>query len=152
MSNTKLRTEFRMPFFLAWILTFVFLYGLSYTWHGVILNDLSRVTYPTNVFLLMVGAVYFCISFVITFLAQVLPFEKKMHIKGLMVGAPLGLFIYLIAFVFGISFYSNPTLVHVLFDLAWQTFEGAIGGIVSGSLLSFFAMVAKDIRKSKINS
>lgn len=152
MDNTKLKLELKMPFFMAWIFTFVFLYALSYLWHGVILNDLSRISYPKNFFLILVAAVYFCISFALTFLAQVLPFDQKLHIKGLIVGAPVGLFIYLIAFVFGISFYSNPTLAHILFDLGWQVFEGAIGGIIAGGLLSFFGFIASERKKSKASN
>ena len=152
MNNSKLKLEFRMPFFLAWIFTFVILYALSYLWHGVILNDLSRISYPKNVFLLLVALVYFCISFALTFLTQVLPFDYKLHFKGLLVGAPMGMFIYLIAFVFGISFYTNPTLAHILLDLGWQVFEGALGGIIAGGLLSFFGMIAKDMKKAKVSS
>lgn len=152
MNNTKLKLELKMPFFLAWIFTFAFLYALSYVWHGVILNDLSRVSIPKNVFLLLVAAVYFCISFALTFLAQILPMDKKSHVKGLIVGAPMGLFIYLVAFVFGISFYSNPTFAHILFDLGWQIFEGGIGGVVAGGLLSFFTFIATENKKSRISS
>lgn len=148
MSNSKIKLQLGMPFFMAWIITFIFLYGLSYTWHGLILNDLSRVTYPKDTFLLLVAVVYFCISFALTFIAQVLPFNTKMHLKGLAVGAPLGMFIYLVAFVFGISFYSNPTLAHILFDLGWQVFEESIGGMFAGGLLSFFTFVAKENKKS----
>lgn len=81
-----------------------------------------------------------------------LPFDYKLHIKGLLVGASMGMFIYLIAFVFGISFYANPTLAHILLDLGWQVFEGAIGGLIAGGLLSFFGMIAKDMKKSKVSS
>ncbi len=137
-----------MPFFTAWILTFVFLYGLSYTWHGIILNDLSRVSYPKDTFLLLVALVYFCISFGLTFLVQVLPFGEKLSVKGLAVGAPMGTFIYLVAFVFGISFYSNPTMAHVAFDLGWQIFEEAIGGFVAGGLVSLFTFIAKERKKA----
>ena len=152
MSNTKFKLELKMPFFMAWIVTFIILYALSYTWHGVILNDLSRVSYPKSVFLFLIAAVYFCVSFVLTLLAKVLPFDYKLHIKGLLVGASMGMFIYLIAFVFGISFYANPTLAHILLDLGWQVFEGAIGGLIAGGLLSFFGMIAKDMKKSKVSS
>ena len=129
-------------FFLSWILTFVFLYGISYLWHGVLLNDLSRVTYSIDFFLFLVGIVYFVISFVLTFLIHFLEqFGKNKVRRGLMIGMPMGIFIYLITFVFGISFYSNPTLNHILFDLSWQVIEQAIGGVVAGGLLSITAGV-----------
>ena len=72
------------------------------------------------------------------FLAQ---FGKNKVRRGLMIGMPMGIFIYLITFIFGISFYSNPTLNHILFDLSWQVIEQAIGGAVAGGLLSITAGV-----------
>ena len=129
-------------FFLSWILTFVFLYGISYLWHGVLLNDLSRVNYSINFFLLLLAIVYFAISFVLTFLIHFLAqFGKNKVRRGLMIGMPMGIFIYLITFVFGISFYSNPTLNHILFDLSWQVIEQGLGGAVAGGLLSITAGV-----------
>lgn len=129
-------------FFLSWILTFVFLYGISYLWHGLLLNDLSRVNYSINFFLLLLAIVYFAISFVLTFLIHFLAqFGKNKVRRGLMIGMPMGIFIYLITFIFGISFYSNPTLNHILFDLSWQVIEQAIGGAVAGGLLSITAGV-----------
>jgi len=129
-------------FFLSWILTFVFLYGISYLWHGVLLNDLSRVNYSIDFFLLLVAIVYFVISFVLTFLIHFLEqFGKNKVRRGLMIGMPMGIFIYLITFVFGISFYSNPTLNHILFDLSWQVIEQALGGVVAGGLLSIATAV-----------
>ena len=130
-------------FFLSWILTFVFLYGISYLWHGVLLNDLSRVNYSIDFFLLLVAIVYFVISFVLTFLIHFLEqFGKNKVRRGLMIGMPMGIFIYLITFVFGISFYSNPTLNHILFDLSWQVIEQALGGVVAGRLL----IIANSVR------
>ncbi len=130
-------------FFLSWILTFVFLYGISYLWHGVLLNDLSRVNYSIHFFLLLLAIVYFVISFVLTFLIHFLEqFGKNKVRRGLMIGMPMGIFIYLITFVFGISFYSNPKLNHILFDLSWQVIEQALGGVVAGRLL----IIANSVR------
>ena len=129
-------------FFLSWILTFVFLYGISYLWHGVLLNDLSRVNYSINFFLLLLAIVYFAISFVLNLLIHFLEkFCKNKVRRGLMIGMPMVIFIYLITFVFGISFYSNPTLNHILFDLSWQVIEQGLGGAVAGGLLSITAGV-----------
>lgn len=43
----------------------------------------------------------------------------------------LGFFIYLIAFVFGISFKGSGT-EHIVVDFAWQMIEQGIGGGVIG--------------------
>jgi hypothetical protein len=124
-------------FFAAWIITFVVLYALSYTWHGIFLNDLSRVSYPINFFLFFTAVVYFIIAFILTFLTHFLHSLGKNKVKrGILIGMPMGLFIYLIAFVFGISFYSNPTLAHIAFDACWQVIEQGIGGLVVGAVLS----------------
>mgnify|MGYP000882955038 CR=1 FL=1 len=129
-------------FFIPWIITFVFLYGISYLWHGVVLNDLSRVTYSLNLFLFFVAIIYFVIAFMLTFLTHFLvQFGKNTVRRGLLIGMPMGIFIYLIAFVFGISFYTNPTLSHILFDLCWQVVEQSLGGVVAGGLLSITAVL-----------
>lgn len=139
----KHRIGVDMGFFISWLITFIYLYGVSYTWHGVLLNDLSRVTYPIEMFLLFIAVVYFVISFGINLLILLFPYIQSKGLRGLVVGAPIGAFIYLIAFVFGISFYSNPTLTHILLDLTWQIIEQASAGFLAGSLLSFFAMAKK---------
>ena len=124
-------------FFAAWIISFLVLYAISYLWHGVFLNDLSRVTYPINFFLFFVAIVYFVIAFILTFLTQFLVQLGKNKVKrGIMIGLPMGLFIYLIAFVFGVSFYSNPTFAHIAFDACWQVIEQGFGGMVAGAILS----------------
>ena len=93
----------------------------------------------------MVAIVYFVISFMITFLTHFLvQFGKNKMRRGLMIGMPMGVFIYLIAFVFGISFYTNPTLNHILFDLSWQVIEQGLGGVVAGGLLSLSAAVSSN--------
>lgn len=113
------------------------LYAVSYTWHGIFLNDLSRVSYPKDFFLFFVAVVYFVIAFILTFLTHFLnQLVSNKSQRGALIGMPMGLFIYLIAFVFGISFYSNPSMKHILLDCSWQIIEQGIGGFVAGSILS----------------
>lgn len=143
MQNGKHKIGIDSGFFMSWLITFIFLYAISYTWHGVLLNDLSRVTYPIEMFLLFVAVVYFVVAFGLNLLILLFPYIENKALKGLTIGAAAGMFIYLIAFVFGISFYSNPTLSHILFDLSWQVVEQASAGFVAGGLLSMFAMAKK---------
>ncbi|MCB0482192.1 MAG: hypothetical protein KDC83_12210 [Flavobacteriales bacterium] len=143
MTARKHKIGINSGFFISWLITFIYLYALSYTWHGVILNDLNRVTYPIELFLLFVAIVYFVVSFGINLLILLFPYIESKALKGLVIGAPVGVFIYLIAFVFGISFYSNPTLSHILFDLAWQVVEQSSAGFLAGGLLGIFAMAKK---------
>lgn len=139
----KNKVKLKKGFFVAWIITFIFLYGISYLWHGILLNDLSRVSYSINVFLMIVAVVYFVVAFFLTFLTHFLTqFGKNEVRRGILVGMPMGLFIYLIAFVFGISFYSNPTLGHIVLDLSWQVVEQGLGGFVAGGILSISAVVS----------
>ncbi|MBD78701.1 MAG: hypothetical protein CL840_07265 [Crocinitomicaceae bacterium] len=139
----KDKPKLNRGFFISWIITFVFLYGVSYLWHGVLLNDLSRVNYSINLFLVFVAVIYFVIAFVLTFLTHFLiQFNKNKIKRGLFIGIPIGVFIYLVAFVFGISFYSDPTIDHIILDLTWQVVEQALGGIVAGVLLTISDMSA----------
>lgn len=133
----KNRLRLNSGFFISWIISFVFMYTISYLWHGVLLNDLRRVTYSLDFFLFLVAVVYFIVAFGLTLLTHLLTQLGKNKIKrGIMIGMPLGMFIYLIAFVFGVSFYTNPSISHILFDLSWQVIEQGLGGVVAGAVLS----------------
>lgn len=134
-------------FFIAWILTFFILYSTSYIWHGIILNDLSRISYPKDVFFLLIATFYFVLSLILVFLIQVLPLSMRKSYRGIVIGASLGVFIYLIAFVFGVSFYANPSLKHILFDVTWQVFEESFGGFLAGGLLMLMDLIFKPGRK-----
>lgn len=113
------------------------MYGISYAWHGMFLNDFSRITVDKQFFFLVTAVVYFVIAFAISFITYFVQFLKNNPVlRGLMVGAPVGLLIYLIAFVFGISFYTNPSLTHIAFDCSWQIVEQALGGVVVGFVYS----------------
>ena len=55
-------------FFISWLVCFIVMYGLSYTWHGIVLNDFIKISYPKDVFLLISGLIYFVIALLITVL------------------------------------------------------------------------------------
>ena len=63
-------------------------------------------------------------------------------------GIALGFFIYLIAFVFGISFKGSGT-EHVIVDFIWQMIEQGIGGGVIGFV---YAMAKRRDRIVKSDS
>jgi hypothetical protein len=117
-------------FFISWLVCFVVMYGLSYAWHGIVLNDFIKISYPKDVFLLIAGLVYFVIALLITVLTYMFKRIKDSFKYGAFIGAGAGILIYSIAFLFGISFNAviDPKLI--AFDLAWQTFEQGFGGLV----------------------
>ncbi|UTW61381.1 hypothetical protein KFE98_15360 [bacterium SCSIO 12741] len=144
-NSSDIRTRFKLDlsFFPAWLITFISTYAISYVWHGILLNDLTRIAYPKDLFLLMVAVVYFVISFVITFLIKVMTSPDKGVLRGIWIGGSVGAFIYLIAFVFGISFYANPSLEHILLDACWQVVEQSFGAIVAASVLTLATSMSK---------
>lgn len=119
-------------FFLSWLLCFIAMYGASYLWHGVVLNDFLKISYPQDVFLIIAGIVYFIIALVITILTYALKKIKDSFRYGIAVGAASGIFIYAVAFLLGISFNAVIDVKIIAFDLAWQTFEQGFGGLVCG--------------------
>ena len=51
---------------------------------------------------------------------------------GILVGGIMGISIYAITFVFGISFSAVIDLKHIAVDAGWQAFEQAVGGLICG--------------------
>jgi len=85
-----------------------------------------------DVFLVITASVYFVIALFITILTYVFKKIRNTFRYGILVGAVAGMFIYAVAFVLGIGF--NPVLdaKMIAFDLGWQTFEQAFGGLICG--------------------
>ncbi len=119
-------------FFISWIVSSIYMYGISFVWHGIILNDLARLTYTKNLFLLLAAIAYMGFGFALAVAINYININKTKISRGLIFGIPLGVFVYLIAFVFGISFNSRPNMMHVAMDLTWQVIEQGTGGLVAG--------------------
>lgn len=49
--------------------------------------------------------------------------------KGLLLGAILGFLVYLVAFIFGMSF-TDRKVMHILVDILWQMVEQGLGGLM----------------------
>lgn len=119
-------------FFLAWILSAIVMFLLSYLWHGVFLNDLQRLSYPKEIFLTGSIITYLILGFLVTKIYLMnfpKSIAKKPLIRGLISGALLGVCAYIVSLVIGVSFNSQLTLEYILFDLLWQTIEQTCGGI-----------------------
>lgn len=119
------------------------MFSLSYLWHGIILNDFERLTYPKTTFLTLSTLVYLGISLALTALNTFLDIKKKPIYKGIILGIVMGFFIYLVAFVLGISFNSTPKFEYIALDVSWQIFEQGIGGLACGFVFDYFAMREK---------
>lgn len=86
--------------------------------------------------------VYLVIGAVLTFLFTYMEFTGKKLMKRILLGGALGFFIYLIAFVLGVSFNSTQ-LEHVVVDFAWQMAEQAGGAAVVSFVFSVSALRAR---------
>jgi hypothetical protein len=118
-------------FFVAWGFSVLVMMVLSFLWHGVILNDFIHVPQPYALFYGLAVLAYILIGFVLTFVFTYLSMGIGIKMKGGLMGLALGFFIYLIAFVFGVSFKGSGT-EHVVVDFVWQMIEQGIGGGVVG--------------------
>jgi uncharacterized membrane protein len=126
-----------LKFFISWISCSIGMFGMSYLWHGVFLNDFIKISYPVDVFLTIAALVYLGIGLCITILTYVGKKVKDSFKYGMLVGAIAGVFIYAIAFLLGISFYTQVDMKIIVFDLSWQVFEQAFGGLVCGWFYRF---------------
>ncbi len=126
------RSKTSVSFYLSWIVSSLTMFCLSYAWHGLFLNDLLKINYPLDVFPLISGLVYPGIGFIITLVTFFAPRIKDSFKYGIAAGGAIGIFVYVIAFVVGISFYPKLSLTMVAVDVSWQCFEQGIGGLISG--------------------
>lgn len=117
---------------LSWMLCTIIMFSLSYLWHGVLLNDFLRVDYPKQVFLTLFALLYFIIGFIMTVGYYYFHRSRRPLRYGAALGACCGFVVFLVAFVLGITFSSNVTLLYALMDCGWQMFEQAVGGFTIG--------------------
>jgi hypothetical protein len=121
-----------LKFFISWLACSASMFLASYVWHGFVLNDFLKILYSLDVFLIISVLVYMGIGLFITILTFVGKKVKDSFRYGMLVGAIAGVFIYAVAFVFGISFYTIIDLKYIALDLGWQAFEQSFGGLVCG--------------------
>jgi len=120
-------------FLFSWILSAIFMFAISYIWHGLFLNDIKNLKYPMGIFLTSAAFVYLAIGFVLVKLFSsdmVITLIRHFFLRGLVVGAASGLLLYMIALVLGVTFTKSITLTSIIVDVPWQVFEQVVGGIV----------------------
>lgn len=121
----------RKRFFIAWGLSTLVMLTCSYVWHGVVLNDLIFIPRPVELFYGLAVLAYLVIGFALTFVYNYLSMGIGLRMKSGFMGVAMGFFIYLIAFVLGVSFGGEHSS-HIFVDFAWQMIEQGIGGGVIG--------------------
>ena len=121
-----------IKFFYSWIVCSVVMYVISYIWHAQILNDFIKIPYPLDVFLVLSMVVYLGIGLILTTLTYLGKKIKDSFKYGILIGGIMGLCIYAVAFVFGISFTPVIDLKYIIVDASWQICEQAIGGLACG--------------------
>ena len=120
-------------FLFSWILSAIVMFAASYMWHGLFLNDFNRLAYPFEIFMVVAAIVYLVLGAVVAKAYETKFFDKyeiSPFFKGILVGGLLGMLIFFISIVVGVSFTSNFTLENFVFDLSWQMIEQSLGGVV----------------------
>lgn len=123
---------FTKQFYASWICSTGAMFGLAYFWHGIVLNDYSLLNYPLGVFLSCTAFVYLIIGFIISYIYRFLTLQKKIRdrfLKGIISGSLVGLVLYIITLVLGISYSKSTSMHNILIDLIWQIIEQTGGGI-----------------------
>lgn len=134
---------FEKRFFAAWIVSALCMYGISYAWHGVFLNDFQKISYPKDMLLLSFAMIYSVLGLVLSLMIKFIPSHLSPALKGLLCGLALGFFVYLIAFSLGISLYSTPQWKYIVFDLSWQMLEQGLGGFIAGGVYAMFTAISR---------
>jgi uncharacterized membrane protein YedE/YeeE len=122
-------------FFISWIVAAIVMYLAFYCWHGVFLNDLSRLAFPKVLFLSLAAVVYFAISFVLYRVFESKFLSIYFHnplVKGAVVGFGFGFMLFAVVTVLGISFTKDYNFTYLAVDCVWQIVEQIIGGLIFG--------------------
>ena len=99
------------------------------------MNDYSMINYPLGIYLVSASVVYLVIGFLLNriFVAEFLDrFTEKPIVRGLFSGIALGIIVYMVALVVGVTFTQGLELKYLVFDIVWQTIEQCVGGLVVG--------------------
>ncbi len=122
-------------FLVPWAASTLLMFGLSYLWHGVALNDLHEVRTPLPLYFALSALVYVLIGLGMTVAMHQaiahdwITIKQGFPLKGLLLGAIFGFVVFLIAFIFGMSF-TDKQAVHIVVDVLWQMLEQGLGGLV----------------------
>jgi hypothetical protein len=120
-------------FFSSWILSSVIMYSAFYFWHGVFLDDISRITFPKSIFFIFSAITYLVIGFLQYRLFEFrygIKFIQNHFLRACVVGLFTGLVVFSVTRVTGVGIGQSLTMKHFLFDASWQMVEQLLGGMV----------------------
>lgn len=118
-----------------WLASSLVMYGLSFLWHGLALNDLLELKIPIALYAALSAVVYLLIGLGTTFgMHQAIQhhwigIRQGFPFKGFLFGAVIGFAVYLVALTFGMSF-TDRRLMHMVVDVLWQMSEQGLGGLM----------------------
>jgi hypothetical protein len=132
-AENKERRSVSKRFVYSAVLSSLFMFGISYAWHGIFLNDLSNLNFPIGIYLISTSFVYLITGCLLSkmFSTHIIAnYFRNFFIRGICCGAALGLILYMFALVLGITFTRVITMDGILVDVPWQMFEQSLGGLV----------------------
>ncbi len=127
-----------MRFVISVLVGTIVMFGLSYVWHGLVLNDFEQVSTNLTMFVPLLLLVYAGISVILTLFFSLINFEVNATQKRLGIGGAFGFFIYLVAFTLGVSFSPPSETEHIVLDFVWQMMEQAAGALVIDFVFHIF--------------
>jgi hypothetical protein len=117
---------------ISWIIASLLMFFLSYLWHGILLNDFRKISYPIEFFIPFLFLLYLILGFGLSFINSIIYDKKKPLLRGALVGIAAGFTVFLIVFVLGTSLSGAPiNTMHVSVDFIWQIIEQGLGGLIT---------------------
>jgi len=120
-------------FYVGWLLSAGLMYLLFYLFHGVLTNDILKISIPKTVFLSVAAIVYLILGFGLNMLLEATFFRKEVksiYTRALIAGPVVAIFLYAVAMIVGVSFSAKFTMVNMLVDVSWQIIEQTVGTVV----------------------
>ena len=135
---------------IGWLVSALGMFGLSYLWHGVFLNDYKRINFPFGMYMLMAAVTYLVIGLVLS-RAFIVKYFDRISRHPLLRGPAIGLFCGIIVFVIAttvqitnpgeygsiVTFNTGYDPKFFLLDLMWQGLEQSAGGFLVGLVYMF---------------
>ena len=118
-----------------WLLSTVVMAAISYVWHGLALTDITDLRMDFWLYLGLSSVAYLVIGLILTLAIHFgiarewISLKTGFPLKSMLVGGGIGILIYLVVLLSGLSFASHG-VQHVVVDLIWQIVEQSIGGLM----------------------
>jgi hypothetical protein len=118
--------------FLSWIVSSISMFLLFYFWHGIFLNDLTRIKFPLTWFIAFAAFTYLFlgIGMYALFESRLMKPIKNFLVRGLLCGAIVGFTVFMMATIVNISLTGQLTISHLMIDCAWQITEQILGAMI----------------------